>query len=360
MAYGIGAREEAFPWIAPYIPPMEIIFLWVGLPFIAIGAWVIHAEAGARRGGVSVAGRITGYSRPKGDSNAPYHAVAEFVGQDGQRRLIESGVGSSAPIGSVGDAVSILIRPGEPESAVFKSPATYLIGAVLAMLGAASCLVFLTTFRASLFSIATSAAVTAFVAYKLHDVWRKQPISLSAWRAIKEKALRGRVIAAESRNEIAWADAASLDLANQRQERMNRFAWPVLALGGAGLLFLGLYLYRSTDAFLARAIRAEGRVVELAASDTSDDVTYAPVVEFEDADGRHRFKDSISSNPPSYRTGDTVQVLYDPGDFHKARIDRGVWNRAIPLLVGALGGMFLLCGFWIASRPGRRDPAALL
>ena len=339
---------------------MEILFLWVGLPFIAIGALVIHAEAGARRGGVSVAGRITGYSRPKGDSDAPYHAVAEFVGQDGQSRLIESAVGSSAPIGRVGDPVSILIRPGEPENAVFQSPATYIIGGVLALLGAACCLVFLTTFRIDLFSIATSTAVTAFVAYKIHGVWRKQPISLSAWRAIKEKALRGRVIAAESRNEIAWADAANLGLAIQRQERMNRFAWPVLVLGGVGLLVLGLYLYRSTDAFLARAIRAQGRVVELAANDSSDDVTYAPVVEFEDADGRHRFKDSISSNPPSYRTGDTVQVLYDPGDFYKARIDRGVWNRAIPLLVGAFGALFILGGFWIASRPSRRDPAALL
>jgi len=339
---------------------VEVLFLWVGLPFIAIGAWVILAEARSRRGGVSVAGRITGYSRPKSDTDASYHAVAEFVGQDGQRHLIESAVGSSAPIGRVGDAVSVLIRPGEPESAVFKSPATYIIGGVLALLGAACCLVFLTTFRVDLFSIVTAAVVTTFVAYKLHGVWRKQPISLSDWKAIKERALRGRVIVAESRDEIAWADAASLELANRRQERMNRFAWPVLVLGGAGLLFLGLYLYRSTDAFLARAIRAQGRVVELAANDSSDDVTYAPVVEFEDADGRHRFKDSISSNPASYRTGDAVQVLYDPGDFYKARIDRGVWNRAIPLLVGALGALFLLCGFWIATRPSSRNLAESL
>ena len=85
---------------------MEVLFLWVGLPFIAIGVLVIHAEARARRAGVAVPGRIVGFSRPKGNSDAPYHAVAEFVGQDGQRRLIESAVGSSAPIGRSGDAVS--------------------------------------------------------------------------------------------------------------------------------------------------------------------------------------------------------------------------------------------------------------
>ncbi len=126
---------------------MEILFLWVGLPFIAIRVLVIHAEAKARRAGVAVRGRIVGFSRPKDDSDAPYHAVAEFVGQDGQHRLIDSAVGSSAPIGRVGDAVSILIRPGEPESAVFKSPATYFIGGVLALLGAACCWVFFTTWQ---------------------------------------------------------------------------------------------------------------------------------------------------------------------------------------------------------------------
>ncbi len=116
---------------------MEVLFLWVGLLFLTIGALVIHAEAGARHSGVAVAGRIVGLSRPKGDTKAPYHAVAEFVGQDNQHRLNESAVGSSAPIGRVGDAVSILIRTGEPESAVFKSPATYFIGSILALLGAA-------------------------------------------------------------------------------------------------------------------------------------------------------------------------------------------------------------------------------
>jgi uncharacterized protein DUF3592 len=329
---------------------MEVLFLWVGLLFITIGALVIHAEARARRAGVAVAGRIVGFSRPKADTDAPYHAVAEFISQDGQSRLIESAVGSSAPIGRVGDAVSILIRPGEPESAVFKSPATYFIGSILALLGAVCCWVFLTTFRANLFSIATSAAVTTFVAYKLHRLWRNQPISLGAWRALKDKALRGRVIAAESRDQIVWTDTASLEKVISRQERMNRYARPLLVLGGAGLMILGLYLYRSTDAFLARAIRAPGRVVELAASDSSDDVTYAPVVEFEGHGERQRFKDSISSNPPSYRTGDAVQVLYDPGDPRRARIDRGLWNRAIPVLVGAFGALLSLCGLWIRPR----------
>ena len=93
-----------------------------------------------------------------------------------------------------------------------------------------------------------------------------------------------------------------------------------------------------------------GRVVELVANDSSDGVTYSPVVEFDVGGWPQRFKDSIGSDPPSYETGDTVQVLYDPSSPSKARIDRGIWNLAIPLLVGALGASLFLCGLWIFPR----------
>src|SRR5262245_18987812 len=123
---------------------------------------IILAEAKARRGAVIVPGRIVGFSRQQGDSGESFHAVAQYQGPDGRARLIESAVGSATPMGRVGNARSILVRLDDPEHALVKSPATYLIGIVLAGLGAVSCWVFLVTFRPSMFSVLTSFGVVCF------------------------------------------------------------------------------------------------------------------------------------------------------------------------------------------------------
>ena len=85
---------------------------------------------------------------------------------------------------------------------------------------------------------------------------------------------------------------------------------------------------------------------------SSDSNTYAPVVEFDHAGKKYRFKDSVSSNPPSYRTGQRVGVLYDPADPRDARIDRGRWNKVVPILSGGCGALFVLLGLWILQRRG--------
>ncbi len=323
---------------------------------MAVGALVVLAEAKARCGAVIVPGRIIGFSRQQGDSGDSFHVVAQYQGPDGSGCLIESAVGSSTPMGRVGDALSILIRPEDPETALVKSPATYLIGIVLAGLGTVSCWVFLITFRPEPFSVLASIGVVLFFAYKAHGFLMDQPASLRDWMALKDKAIRGRVLPAEAKDQISWADAATLASVDRRQRKVSWFAFPILVLVGAGLLFLALHLHRTTRSFLATAVPAPGRVVELVANDSSDSVTYAPLVEFEAGGQAQRFKDSISSDPPSYRTGDVVQVLYDPANPRKARIDRGIWNRAIPLLVGSLGGFLLISGLWIPLRPQRSVP----
>ena len=67
-----------------------------------------------------------------------------------------------------------------------------------------------------------------------------------------------------------------------------------------------------------------------------------------------RKADVPSSNPPSYRTGDAVGVLYDPDHPRDARIDRGRWNKAVPILIGGSGVFLCLLGLWILKR---RPPA---
>jgi hypothetical protein len=299
-----------------------------------------------------VSGEVIGFSTGKaGGSGAPsYYAVAEYVGMDGRKRYIEGSVGSSAPLNAVGDAVTVLVQPDDPEKAVLKSSLTYVLGAAIGLMGLTSCIVFFVVFQATTFSIVGAASMVTWGAYKFRRSMRATPMSLQAWRQYKDEALRTRVFTDATKMEIPWADSAALQTAIASQQKTNRFAPPILLLAGVGLLFLGAHLHRTTAMFLERAVGAPGVVVEMATNESSDGNTYAPVVAFEHQGRKYRFKHSISSNPPSYRRGQAVAVLYDPDDPREARIDRGRWNTAMPILIGGAGALLCLLGFWIFKR----------
>jgi hypothetical protein len=330
---------------------MEIVLLFAGLAFLAIGIFAIVWEMKGRAGAVPVPATVVGFSA--GSRDGYYHSVAEYVGLDGVHRYVESSVGSSTPLGSVGDTVTVLLKHSEPEQAIFQSSLSYGIGAVVAAMGLASCVVFFATFHATRFSLGSAAVVTALTAYKVLGAKRSKTLSLQQWRE-KRNELRGGVYTDATKNEIRWADDGALSAATAKQQKTNRLAIPILIVAGIGLGLLGAYLYRSTNLFLAKALPATGRVVDLAVNHSSNSSTYAPVVEFQVDGHAYKFKDSISSNPPSYQRGDVVKVLYDPDRPGSARIDRGRWNTLVPLLVCAFGVLLTSLGLWAAGR-GRRS-----
>ncbi|WP_206613484.1 DUF3592 domain-containing protein [Parahaliea mediterranea] len=114
-----------------------------------------------------------------------------------------------------------------------------------------------------------------------------------------------------------------------------------------GLLMLGgaVWGYLNTQDFIAHATRAEGEVIDLVRSRSSDSTTYRPVVTFTSADGRKvEFTSSSGSNPPSFHRGEKVTVLYRPETPERARIESffSLWGLA--LILGGMGTIFTLVG----------------
>jgi hypothetical protein len=99
----------------------------------------------------------------------------------------------------------------------------------------------------------------------------------------------------------------------------------LLLLVGVGLLAGAGWSYASTHRFLARAAEATGTVVKLAVRHHTERgrrrTSHHPVVGFETARGVHiEFESHFGSDPPAYRVGDRVPVLYDPADPREATI----------------------------------------
>jgi len=330
------------------IANVEIIFLIIGMALLGVGSAIILSEVRARRGSTPVQGRVIGFSigKSRNQNLSSYHTVAEFIAQNGGKYYIEGSVGSSVPLHKVGQTVTVLAHAREPDKAVLKSRLSYTLGGAFVFFGLIALAAFPLTFRLNTFSVVVALIILGGLAAKVRVAWRREPLSLQAWREYKKKILATRVFTDATKDQIAWADPVRIVSAIEDYRKANRFAIPVLFVLSLSLLFLSYYFYGRNQAFLETADHAVGTVVHLEERDSSDgDSTYAAVVEYSDRRGASfKFVDSFSSSPPRYHAGDIVNVLYSREDPNIAQIDRGLLNHWPTALLGVPGVLFLVMG----------------
>ena len=126
--------------------------------------------------------------------------------------------------------------------------------------------------------------------------------------------------------------------------RLGKFALMPI---GALLLFGAVWTATSTKTWIAHAIEVPGTVIEMLRVRDIDNTGYlfAPVVRFKTMQGNTvEFESSFRSNPPAYRTGQAVSVLYDPDEPRSAAI-RGFFSLwLMPIILGFVGSIFLIVG----------------
>lgn len=118
----------------------------------------------------------------------------------------------------------------------------------------------------------------------------------------------------------------------------------LFAAVGVLMLVVALGSCSHTRSFLARAARTEGTVIHLVPVFSNNGTTYRPIVRFEYQGRQVQFASSTSSNPPSYREGETVPVLYLESDLSSARIDSFFSLYGLSAIAGGLGTVFFLIG----------------
>jgi hypothetical protein len=99
-----------------------------------------------------------------------------------------------------------------------------------------------------------------------------------------------------------------------------------------------------------------GTVLELEASDSAEGgcCVYSPVIEFTTAnDQTYTFEGDTASDPPAYKVGEEVSVIYDPNDPETAQINKWTERWLMPIILipamvfaALLVNFFLLRTFW--------------
>jgi hypothetical protein len=323
--------------------------------------WHLHA--------LRVTGTIIGVVADGG----MYAPVYRYTAPDGQTHEAKSNISSSSPAGKeTGRVVPLLVSPHNPadaQQAGIRSLDSIFIlaGCVMMLCGIWLGYTAITAYPVTRMTWVMAVAMAVYFAWHIRGSLTpgaRRPFmeALKQWRDLRVPAGVDltRVQPIES-----LVSAADLQRTAAQQSKQSRWAVPIVAVFAVILFAVAIYQGKRTAHLEANGLRAEGQVASLkleSSSGSHGSATYYPVVRFRtETKALVEFKDSVGSNPPSYRVGDKVTVLYLADDPRReAIIDRGpFWNWAIPgfLLLGAL----LLLGFLLAMvRSGWQDARASL
>lgn len=110
-----------------------------------------------------------------------------------------------------------------------------------------------------------------------------------------------------------------------------------------GLLFaIGAFLFVRTRIFLGKAQEVKGTVIQMVYSHSSEGGGgYSPVYQFRTITGQTiTVQDNLSTNPPMFQVGQTIDVLYDPENPQSARIKRFMSLYFTTILLCGMGAIF--------------------
>lgn len=116
----------------------------------------------------------------------------------------------------------------------------------------------------------------------------------------------------------------------------------VFSLVGGLLAAIGVLILIRTRIFIGKAQEVKGTVIQMVYSRSSNGGGgYSPVYQFTTIEGQTIVvADNLSSNPPMFKEGQVIDVLYDPENPQKARIKRWMSLYFVPLLLGGMGLIF--------------------
>ena len=126
---------------------------------------------------------------------------------------------------------------------------------------------------------------------------------------------------------------------------------------GIVILIITAKIRLNTLAFLAKAISTKGRVINLEERASNDDdgrysYSYYPVVEFSYSRGRTKqFVSKLGRNPPAFKVGQEVTVMYDPNNVESAKIGTFGELWLFTVILGSLSCYSSKLDIWAGKMP---------
>jgi len=115
----------------------------------------------------------------------------------------------------------------------------------------------------------------------------------------------------------------------------------VMGFIGSILTVLAFLFLLRTRLFISKSQQVKATVTQMVYTSDSDGGGYSPVFRFMTVQGQEvEVTESLITNPPQFKVGQIIDVLYDPDKPSRARIKKGLNLYFVPALLGFLGLLF--------------------
>jgi hypothetical protein len=335
-----------FNFIADGIQAYNQAGLFLGaMVCLGLGGLILGNSLYWRMHALRAAGTVIGVI----DKGGTYVPVYRYTLPDGQSHEAKSDTGSSSARGKeTGRIVPLLICAHDPTRAREAGNHWFdVIGLVLLLPGVILAYTALTAYPVTWKTWVMAAIILVYLAERGRGVWipKGQRLSVEEWR--KQHGLGAAIVPADIKPMEKILATPQAQQALQTQVRGNKMAAPIVAVFAVILLCVGIFQAREIARLESTGLRAPGEVVRLkgeSGSGTNSHYSYYAIVRYRtDKNVTVEFKDNVGSNPPSYRPGDKVTVLYlADTPRQNVMIDRGLfWNWAIPAIL-----LLFAAGLW--------------
>jgi hypothetical protein len=321
------------------------VLLGAGM-FGGLGTWLCGNRLYWRLLAKRVKGSVVGVRAP---GKLLYYAVYRYKLPSGKWIEATSDTGALPnPDLATGRKVRLLVFKKHPDRvADAESHVLELLGGVLFAIGAACVGVALTVWPTTPLTWILVSADGVFVLYLLQRSWprRSEPPFASLSRRARPALLLDAPV-----SPLEELLAGPVRAERQRLRRtLGRIVTPILMLAGLGVIALGVHLGRNTYLLQSTGERTQGSVLFLELKTNLHGSTYYPVVQFTTAEGATaQFRDVMGSNPPAYREGDPVNVLYFRNlPEQTATIDRGMLDWLAPVALCVMGSFLAGISLWV-------------
>lgn len=129
----------------------------------------------------------------------------------------------------------------------------------------------------------------------------------------------------------------------QSRRRGGAAGLVIFLIVGVIFLVIGLKMYSHQQNFSKTGIAAEATVINIVSHKSSDSVTYRPEVEFQTKTGETvQVVHSMGTNPPKYKKGDVVDIIYSPDNPYEIMMDSAFEKTIFPMIFIGAGGLCCL------------------
>lgn len=280
-----------------------------------------------------------------------YYSVFEYSALNGEVKEHQSDMGSNGLLNRLpGKKVRLMVFAGNPEKVRRPSMVLPIFGLVFLLPGLFIGHMAVTTFEPTFMFFVFIVAAIGFISYKIWNFVKDIPREdlKEGWRSLRESKPNIKSSTRKGQGKGRVLDTEEILTRIKSQCNNVKIAGVVLIVMACGLS--GGVFYAGSDMAerMQSGVRVNAQVVriksEYSSSSDSSGYTYYAVVKFVDYNGHSvEFEDSVGASSPMFKSGDGVDVIYDPNKPKDAIIDRGVfnWSLSFGLAVGALLSLWL-------------------